>query len=158
MEIYRVPRREVLVRILVEDGRTLEGTLFTAESGAGGYPEDVLQHLNHQDESFVPLLSGDESFLLNKAGIVWVQLTGSAAMEIRDEVGVGRPVPVVFSLAGGSSVAGTVVIVMPLERSRALDYLNSAGTFVPVFVEGTATLVQRRFIVTVRCGDEPEPE
>ena len=158
MEIYRVPRREVLVRILVEDGRTLEGVLFTAESGAGGYPEDVLQHLNHSDEGFVPLLQREESFLLNKAGIVWVQVAGSSAMEVRDETGAGRTVPVVLSLAGGTSIAGSLVIVMPLERSRALDYLNATGTFVPVFGDGTATLVQRRFIVTVRCGDETEPD
>ena len=154
MEIYRVPRREVLVRILVEDGRTLEGTLFTAESGSGGYREDVLQHLNQSDADFVPLLQGDESFLLNKAGIVWVQVTGYAASEIRDEMGAGRVVPVVCSLAGGSSIAGSLVIVMPLERSRALDYLNAAGSFVPVFGDGMATLVQRRLIMTVRSADE----
>ena len=154
MEIYRVPRREVLVRILMDDGRTLEGTLFTAESRAGGYPEDVLLHLNHEDAEFVPLQSEGESFLLNKAGILWVQVTGYAAAEIRDEAGAGRTVPVVCSLAGGSSVAGSLVIVMPLERSRVLDYLNAPGRFVPIFGEGSATLVQRRFIVTVRCGDE----
>jgi hypothetical protein len=62
MDIYRIPRREVLVRILLDDGRTLDGTLFTAETGPGGPPEDVLHYLNETDESFVPLLCGRDSF------------------------------------------------------------------------------------------------
>lgn len=154
MEIYRIPRREVPVRILLDDGRALDGTLFTAETGAGGRPEDVLRQLNGTDEEFVPLVCGKDSFLLNKAGIIWVQLTGGAAEEISGEAGAGRRVPVRFSLAGGISVVGTLAIVMPVERSRVVDWLNAAGRFLPLFGEGTVTLVQRRFVVTVRSGDD----
>ena len=156
MEIYRVPRREVPVRILVDDGRTLDGTLFTAETGAGGRPEDVLQHLNDSDKDFVPLVCGADSFLLNKAGIIWVQVSGAAAKEIAAEAGSGRHVPVRLSLAGGISVVGKLVIVMPAERSRVLDYLNAAGRFLPLYGEATVTLVQRRFVVTVRSAEGGE--
>jgi hypothetical protein len=153
MEIYRIPRREVPVRILVDDGRTLDGTLFTAESGAGGRPEDVLHHLNDSEKDFVPLVCGADSFLLNKAGIIWAQVSGAAASEIAVEAGAGRHVPVRLSLAGGISVVGKLVIVMPPERSRVLDYLNAAGRFLPLYGEGTVTLVQRRFVVTVRSSE-----
>jgi len=153
MEIYRIPRREVPVRILVDDGRTLDGTLFTAETGAAGRPETLLQHLNEPDEDFVPLLCGADSILVNKAGVLWVQLTGSAAEEIADDAGSGERIPVRLSLAGGISVVGTLVVVMPLERSRVVDYLNASGRFLPLFGEGTVTLVQRRFVVTVRTGE-----
>jgi hypothetical protein len=156
MEIYRIPRREVPVRIRVDDGRTLDGTLFTAATVSGRRPEDVLQHLNEMGEDFVPLVCGPDSFLLNKAGIIWVQVTGVAAQEIAGEAGSGRQVPVRFSLAGGISVVGTLVIVMPQERSRVLDYLNAAGRFLPLFGEGTVTLVQRRFVVTVRSAEGAE--
>ena len=153
MELYRIPRREVPARILLDDGRTLDGVLFTADSGPGGRPEDVLRHLNEGAEDFVPLVCGEDSFLLNKAGIIWVQLTGEAASEVRGDAQTGRVVAVRFSLAGGISVVGTVSIVMPPERNRVLDYLNAAGRFVPLFGEGTATLVQRGFIVSVRSGE-----
>jgi hypothetical protein len=156
MEIYRIPRRDVSVRILVDDGRTLDGTLFTAATAGGGRAEDVLHHLNEADENFVPLLCGKDSFLLNKAGIIWVQLTGDAAQEIARDAASGRRVPVRFSLAGGISVVGTLVIVMPPERSRVVDCLNASGRFLPVFGEGTVTLVQRRFVVTVRSGEGAE--
>jgi hypothetical protein len=153
MEIYRVPRREVTVRILVDDGRTLEGTLFTAETSAAGRPEDMLEHLNETDKEFVPLVCGADSFLLNKAGIIWAQVSGEAAQELAVGAGIGRHVPVRLSLAGGLSLVGKLVIVMPAERSRVLDYLNASGRFLPLYGEGTVTLVQRRFVVTVRSLD-----
>ncbi len=156
MDIYRIPRREVRVRVLVDDGRTLDGNLFTAETGAAGRLEDVLQYLNETNDDFVPLVCGGDSFLLNKAGIIWVQLTGSAASEVAEEAGTGQRIPVRLSLAGGLSLGGTLVIVMREERSRTIDYLNASGRFLPLFGEGLVTLVQRRFVVTVRNGAEDE--
>ena len=156
MDIYRIPRREVPVRILLDDGRTLDGTLFTAETGPGGRPEDVLHYLNESEEGFVPLVCGRDSFLLNKAGIVWVQLAGDPARELAGEALDARHVPARISLAGGISVVGTLAIAMPPERSRVIDFLNAAGRFLPLLGEGTVTLVQCRFVVTVRSGQGAE--
>jgi hypothetical protein len=157
MEIYRIPRHETSVRILLDDGRSLDGKLFTADAGPGGRPESLLHHLNDAGEEFVPLSCGADSFLLNKAGIIWTQTTGGDAEEIAEAAGGGRVVPVRLSLTGGISLVGTLSVVMPPERSRVLDYLNAAGRFVPLFGEGTVTLVQRGFIVVVRAADELRP-
>lgn len=157
MEIYRIPRREMSVRILLDDGRSIDGSLFTSDTGPGGRPMDLLHHLNDPSEEFVPLSSGADRFLLNKAGIIWAQASGEAAREIAEESLGGHRVPVRLSLAGGVSLVGTLSIVMPPERSRVLDYLNSAGRFVPLFGEGTVTLVQRGFVVVVRAADDESP-
>jgi hypothetical protein len=154
MEIYRIPRREMSVRILLDDGRSLDGTLFTSDTGPGGRPVDLLHHLNDPSEDFVPLSNGSDRFLLNKAGIIWAQATGDAAEEIAAEAAGGHRVPVRLSLAGGVGLVGTLSIVMPPERSRVLDYLNAAGRFVPLFGEGTVTLVQRGFVVVVRTAED----
>ena len=45
---------------------------------------------------------------------------------------------------------------MPPERSRVVDYLNAAGRFLPLFGEGVVTLVQRRFVVSLRSGEGAE--
>jgi hypothetical protein len=153
VEIYRVPRREVDVRILLDDGRTLDGSLFVSPTGVRGGPEDALHFLNTNSEDFIPLVCGKDSFLLNKAGIIWVQLTGGGAEEIASSNRTGRLVPVRFTLTGGLSAVGTLAIVMPQERNRVVDYLNAAGRFVPLFGDGVATLVQRGFVVSVRSAD-----
>jgi len=150
MELYRIPTRATVVRILLDDGRSLDGQLFTSDAGPGGRPQNLLDHLNDAASDFVPLASGRESILVNKAGIVWVQLSGEAAEEIAVDAEGGHRVPVRLSLAGGISLVGVFSIVMPPERSRVLDYLNAAGRFVPVFGEGAVTLVQRRFVVLAR--------
>jgi hypothetical protein len=157
MEIYRIPRREMAVRIFLDDGRSIDGSLFTSDTGPGGRPEDLLHHLNDPSEEFVPLSSGRDRFLLNKAGIIWAQITGDAAREISADIGEGHRVPVRLSLAGGVNLVGTFSVVMPPERSRVLDYLNAAGRFVPLFGEGTVTLVQRGFVVVVRAADDASP-
>ena len=153
MEQYRIPRRQVQARILLDDGRTLDGTVFTTDSVPGGRPEDVLHVLNDTSEDFVPLLCGDDSFLLNKAGIIWVQLTGATADEVAEQSEAGRPAPVRLTLAGGLSLVGTLSIVMPPERARVIDYMNAAGRFLPLFGDGQVTLVRRSFVVSVRSAE-----
>ena len=153
MEIYRVPKRELDVRILLDDGRTLDGSLFASFTGCGDGPEDALHFLNTSSEDFIPLVCGKDSFLLNKAGIIWVQVTGEGANEIASSNRTGRPVPVRLTLTGGLSVVGTLSIVMPPERNRVVDYMNAAGRFLPLFGDGVATLVQRGFVVSVRSAE-----
>jgi hypothetical protein len=152
MDIYRIPRREVCVKLLLIDGRHLDGTIFTSEIGSDGLPEQVLQHLNDPGEDFVPLVCGGEAFLLNKAGILWVQLAAALEGDGIENDALAVRIPTRLTLAGGLSVAGTLAIVMPPERSRAVDFLNAAGRFLPVHGDGTVTLVQRRFVVTVHGG------
>src|SRR5262245_32706630 len=157
VEIYKVPRRELDVRILLDDGRTLDGALFASQTDSRGGPEDALHFLNTNSEDFVPLMCGKDSFLLNKAGIIWVQLAGEGSGEIVTGHHIGRPVPVRLSLAGGLSVVGTLSIVMPPERNRVVDYMNAQGRFLPLFGDGVTTLVQRGFVVSVRSADGNSP-
>jgi hypothetical protein len=155
MELLRVPRREVAVRILLDDGRTLDGSLFTAATGHDGRPERVLDHLNDSSEEFFPVACGEDRFVLNKAGVISVTIAGG-------EEEIGEPelyvepeheVPVRMTLTGGISLIGKLPIAMPRERSRVVDYLNSAPRFVPLLGSGQVTLVQRGYIVSVR-GEE----
>lgn len=153
MELFRIPRREVAVRIVLDDGRSLDGRLFTAPAGHDGVPESVQEHLNDPSEDFVPLACAEDRFLLNKAGIILVQLPeGTDRVDGLDE-GIGRDVAVRLTLAGGTSLIGRVRIAMPPERSRVLDYLNAAPRFLPLLGEGVVTLVNRNYIVSARGSD-----
>ena len=52
MDMFQVPRREAEARILLDDGRTLEGQLFLATAGPDGRPETVWERLNMSKEQF----------------------------------------------------------------------------------------------------------
>jgi hypothetical protein len=152
MEIYKIPKVETRVWILLDDGRTLEGCLFTAAIGPGGGPETVLDRLNDRSEDFLPLAADGDRFLINKSGIISVQVPGGEGVIGAEEAEAAREVPVRISLIGGMSLLGRFVITMPAERARVLDYLNAAPRFVPLLGEGMTTLVQKRFVVTVRSA------
>jgi hypothetical protein len=148
---YQVPRREVGATVFLDDGRTLECTLFTAVSSPEGGPQRVLERLNDSGEEFVPVSCGDDRFLVSKTGIVTVRITERDELDAM-ETDAGREVPVRLCLAGGTSLVGRFRIVMPPERSRVIDYLNEASRFVPLIGEDRLTLVQRRYIVTVHSA------
>lgn len=153
MEILKVPRRTITVRILLDDGRTLDGDMFTALLGLDGRPERVLDHLNDGSEEFFPVACGADRFLLNKSGVITVQVPGGMEEVGDPEIFDGHEVPVRVTLTGGISLIGRLPISMPPERSRVLDYLNSAPRFLPLLGAGQVTLVQRRYVVSVR-GEE----
>jgi len=149
MDAYRIPRRAVSVRLLLDDGRRLEGGLYVA-AGEGDDYESVFRRLNDVEEDFVPLAAGDDRFLLQKAGIVTAELLETPALP--DPVGV-RLVAARLSLMGGTALLGRLRVEMPPERARVLDYLNAAPRFVPLWSDRGVVLVQRRAIVSVRADE-----
>jgi hypothetical protein len=151
MDIFAVPRREVAARILLDDGRTVHGSVYLAVAGLDGRPETVAERLNDPSEEFVPVASGSDRFLLNKSGILTVHVP--VAGEAVHDMDGGREAPVRISLAGGIGLLGSLHIAMPAERSRVLDYLNAAPRFLPLRSHEGVTLVHRRFIVSVRSED-----
>ncbi len=153
MEIYRVPKLETRVRILLDDGRSLEGSIYTSVTGPLGGPETILDRLADASEEFLPLACGEDRLLLNKTGIILVQCPVESVGSAIGEEGA-KEVPVRVSLAGGTSLVGRLSIRMPPERARVLDYLNAAPRFVPLLGESDVTLIQKHFIVTVRSAEE----
>ena len=153
MDLYKVPKNETSVRILLDDGRTLDATIFTSLTGPRGGPETILDRLTDSTEEFIPVACGEDRLLLNKTGIILIHCPLDVARQEGIEVGA-RETPVRISLAGGTSLLGRLAIRMPPERARVLDYLNSAPRFVLLLGETQVTLVQKHFIVSVRSADE----
>ena len=155
MDIYRVPKVETNVRILLDDGRTIEGSLFTATIGPNGGPESVLDRLLDSSEEFLPLATGDDRLLLNKGGIILAEAPIDAVGEDLLEDGA-KEVLVRMTLSGGTSLLGRLAIRMPAGRARVLDYLNAAPRFVPLLGDRRVSLIHKRFIVTVRSAVDGE--
>lgn len=149
MDLYRIPRAEISVRLLLDDGRTIEGDLYVPSSGDSNL-ERILARLNDPHEEFVPLAVGNDRFLLNKTGILSAEI-GSPAPG--PEAPGARVLVARLSLLGGLAIVGKLRIEMPPERSRVLDYMNAAPRFLPVWGDEKVTVVQRRVIVSIRAED-----
>jgi hypothetical protein len=155
MDLFQIPKRQAQARILLDDGRSLDSTMFLALSFQERRPETIADRLNDTSEEFLPVAVGQDRFLLNKSGIITVQISDPA--ELADAVDAGAREPVVrLTLAGGTGLVGKLRITMPAERSRVLDYLNASPRFLPLLTGTGVTLVHRRFIVSVRSEIEGE--
>jgi hypothetical protein len=157
VQIYRVPRRAIAVHVRLDDGRTVDGALFTPLTGMHGGPEELLGRVNDDSEEFVPLMGEEDSVLLNKGRIVWIRLAEDHASDLRAEEGFGRPVSVRMTLTGGETLSGVLSIVMPAERNRVVDFLNAPGRFFPLFAEDGVTLVHKGFVASVASVSGWEP-
>jgi hypothetical protein len=144
MEEFRVPKRETHVRILLDDGQVLDGEVFAPFVGPDGRPGRVLDRLNEADEEFIAIQTDVERFLLNKSGIVTVDVPGSLREVLDEEPDSGRTVTVRLSLAGGTGLVGRLHMIMPPERSRVLDFLNAAPRFFPLIAEGLRAFMEKR--------------
>jgi hypothetical protein len=150
MDLFRVPQRETPVKVLLDDGRTIAGEFFTPVAGPDGLPGRVLDRLNDVTEDFLALRTEDDRFLINKSGIVLVQMEGDLLEILGAEAGTGTDAPVRLTLAGGTGLVGRLLLAMPVERSRVIDYLNAAPRFFPLLGDGMVTLVRKNYVVSVR--------
>ncbi|MFQ6023303.1 MAG: hypothetical protein ACE5NW_11325 [Acidiferrobacterales bacterium] len=149
MKALRTPQRVVPVRVLLEDGRTVEGGFYAPAAGPDGGPGRLLDRLNDGLEEFVPL-AGRYETLISKAWMVTIQLPGDQEDAEGIESEVAREQRVRITLPRGKVVEGWIRYLMPEERGRLLDYLNTAPHFIPLVGENRITLVNRRFIVSVQ--------
>lgn len=137
----------VPVRVLLEDGRTLDGGFYVPAITADGRPGRLLDRLNDDTEHFLEL-AGRYETLLNKQRIVTVQLAAGHDQPegIEDEFACEQRVRV--NLMAGDPIEGWIRYLMPAEKTRLLDYLNAAPRFFAVIGGPRVVLVQRRFIVS----------
>ncbi|MFQ5756220.1 MAG: hypothetical protein ACE5H7_09005 [Acidiferrobacterales bacterium] len=149
MEIFRTPQRMVPVRVLLADGQKLEGGFYAPATGLDGNPGRLLDRLNDASEEFLPL-AGRYETLLNKSWIVTVELASGQQQTEGIESDFAREQKVRIVLAHGDTVEGWVRYLMPEERTRLLDYLNEAPSFIPVIGEQRVTLVHRRFVQSIQ--------
>jgi hypothetical protein len=152
MKIFRVPQREIVAHITMEDGEILKGILFVPATGHGGGPGRLSERLNdvEERERFIPLAQESNAFLVNKTRMMLVELPpGEEELEF-PEVESGREREVEVGMKGGLQLAGRLKYTMPVEKERILDYLNAAPLFIPMLRNGRAVLLNSRYLVRIK--------
>jgi hypothetical protein len=109
----------------------------------------VLDRLNDPLETYLPLAANDKHILLNKPGIMTVQLSVGEGGALGRGLTSDRKLRVRMILSNGKKLEGT--IRAPLEQhARLLDFLNSTKQmFFALLDDRWATLINGRCIVSV---------
>jgi hypothetical protein len=149
MKLFQVPQRRIRVRLRLSDGRELDGTLFVPESGPGGGPGRLIDRLNDAAEWFLPLLGADGQQVIAKRSLVTILCEAGDEPAAAGDVAADHACQVRLRLAGGAVIGGWLRYGAPPERSRVLDYLNTAPSFLRIEAETGLTYVARAAIVSV---------
>lgn len=151
-DIYRIEKTRLAVALRLRGGSVMQGVVFAQATYSGGR-EAVADVLNDA-EPFFPLLErGGQTLLIAKEHVLEAMPNDGAQIdEVRRAMAVAAEVEV--TLEDGTRRLGLVLIEMPHERPRVLDFLNfGTDRFVSLYAGGTATLINRQAIACVRPLD-----
>lgn len=150
MHDLRVPTICLPVEIRCLTGRSVLGDIFlpaysSRQAGPMG-PEEWTDTVPH----FFPVRSREASttVLLNRDAVVALTVPASAN-ELDSQSLVDCPVARVAVEAGGARFEGDIVVDMPPDQRRVLDWLNAPHTFLTVRTGIAHHLIQKRHITSV---------
>lgn len=114
--------------------------------------ETLGERLNAQGLQFLPVAVGDKVELLQLDYIADVQLDGKAPeLERLEQIGAARE-SVTVHLSTGDALTGDLVYVMPRERPRVSDVLNSPDQqFLLLVQPGRCHYVNRKAVIRVEA-------
>ena len=149
IRLFRVEKLRRAVRVVLTDGRRLDGDVFLAErTRIRAEPQEPIDLLN-EDAPFFPFFLNEQEFLLvAKAQVTRVE-TAAADGEASAEMPDGS-MAVEITLIDGSTISGFVPLEKRGEQTRLLDFLNGyVKRFIPVFWGEQVCLVNRCLIASV---------
>lgn len=147
MSELRVPTVAMTAEVTCLDGRVFRGRIFVpASSSLHAGPMRAEEWMNGGGQ-FFPFLPDEEDKpeLLNKKEILVVSVKGGDFGD-HEALDIARRVVVE---CGARRLEGTVLIDMPTQNSRVLDYLNRAEPFLPLYEVDQVHLVQKHNITRV---------
>jgi hypothetical protein len=149
IRLFRVEKLRRAVRVVLTDGRRLDGEVFLAErTKIRAEPQEPIDLLNEDAPFFPFLLNEQEVLLVAKTQVTRVETAapeGDPSADMPDGA-----MAVEITLIDGSTISGFVPLEKRGEQTRLLDFLNGyAKRFMPVFWGEQVCLVNRLCIATV---------
>lgn len=139
-------RREQ-VDVYLTDRRILSGVVhlqMTARHHSG--PETAVDLLNREELFFPLVLEGEQPVFVAKRQVLFLRLPTQPAIEDPDRASAARRIELEIELADGTLLEGIVMIELPPDRLRALDFLNSAPEFFSLWTAEAVRVVNRNHI------------
>jgi hypothetical protein len=135
------------VGVHLTDGRVLAGDIHlqpVARHHSG--PETATDLLNRDEPFFALMLDEEQPIFVAKGQVLYVELPPEPAFEDPDRVTAARRIQLEFELVDRTRVEGVVLIELPPDRPRALDFLNSSPGFFPLWAGDAVRIINRNQI------------
>lgn len=150
MSELRVPTIALSADVLCADGRNFLGRIFIPATASRHTGPMRAEEWMSEPAAFFPFLpdGSKEPVLLNRREILVISVPASAD-QVAEEDEADLPHKRVVIEAESSRLEGIVVIDMPTNRRRVLDYLNSPTAFLTLRDGERHHLIQKERITRV---------
>jgi hypothetical protein len=151
----RVPTVALTAEMLLADGSDMLGRMFVPAAALRHSGATRPEEWMNEPPDFFPFLPDAASgpIIVNKHEVVILSVPASVDADLTLEE-ADSPRRRVTIECGGRRLAGELVIDMPLNQSRVLDYLNRAGRFLTLSDGDRHHLIQKRRITRVEESKE----
>jgi hypothetical protein len=146
----RVPTVALNAEVLCGDDRTFLGRIFVPAAASGHSGAMRPEEWMNEASDFFPFLPDDatEPVILNRREILIISVPAAAdADQVLEEA--SNPRRRVTIECGGRRLEGHIVIDMPQNQLRVLDYLNRPGLFLTLRDGERHHLIRKRRITRV---------
>ncbi len=145
----KVPKRRVQAEVLLPGGGSRQVTFFLSDFAPNhNGPERLSDLLNARDE-FVPVVDAvtDSVSFLGRHTIAAARV--GREWEISEQLAGAEEHELEITLIDGSALRGKVSFVLPLGRTRLLDFLNDEQPFIELVEREKVALINKRYIARV---------
>lgn len=148
MDERRIEKQTRLVAFHLSDGGEVRGAVFLRLHEAHHTGLQKVGELLNDEQRFLPIKTGGETFLLNKRHIVAAAVP--AAEEGDDLMFLGKQYAISVITTLGLKFQGDIYVNLPEENSRVKDYLNQSTPFLPLIRSESILYINQRFILTAQ--------
>lgn len=155
MDELRVPKRRLAVEIILPGGAARNVTMFLAEyANDHAGPERVSDLLNGTGD-FIPALDSakDQVVFFNRSSIALARVAADEERDASDELTIPTEFQVEVTLLDGAKIVGLVSFILPPDRARLVDYLNSSAPFFRLLQQDVVALVNKKHVAQISTLD-----
>ncbi len=109
-------------------------------------PETTTDFLSREEPFFALSLEHEQPVFVAKAQVLYLGLPSQQVIDDPDRAVAAQRIELEIELSDGSRLEGIVMMELPPDRPRALDFLNSAASFFPLWTADAVRLVNRNHI------------
>jgi PAS domain-containing protein len=140
-----------VAQLVLPGGESREVTVFLAEAVPGRIGGERLSDLLNAEAKFIPvsdMATGRMTFL-NSASIALARVDSEQELREEDQLTILTEHEVEVRLVDGQRLQGLFTYVLPDDRSRLTDYLNSPPAFLRLVQGQRVVLVNKRHVAYV---------